>query len=60
MAWSEHLGGNKYKIVERDPSKASRPKRSITVEMPLEVANSRVTKKKKSGSDFKRKNGTNL
>lgn len=46
MAWSEHLGGNKYKIVERDPSKASRPKRSITVEMPDEIARSRVEKKK--------------
>lgn len=46
MAWSEHLGGNKYKIVERDPSKASRPKKSISVEMPPEIANSKVAKKK--------------
>lgn len=46
MAWSEPLGGNKYKIVERDPSKASRPKRSITVEIPEEIARSRVAKKK--------------
>lgn len=47
MAWSEHLGGNKYKIVERDPSKATRPKRSITVEMPPEIERSKSDKKKK-------------
>ena len=46
MAWSEHLGGNKYKLVERDPSKASRPKRSMTVEMPEEILRSRSEKKK--------------
>ncbi|MGM1047638.1 MAG: tyrosine-type recombinase/integrase [Bacillota bacterium] len=46
MAWSEHLGGNKYKLVERDPSKASRPKRSITVEMPEDIVRSRSEKKK--------------
>ncbi|MNW38759.1 Tyrosine recombinase XerC [compost metagenome] len=46
MAWSEHLGGNKYKLVERDPSQASRPKRSISVEMPEEIANSRSEKKR--------------
>ncbi|MBX4145933.1 tyrosine-type recombinase/integrase [Paenibacillus lautus] len=46
MAWSEHLGGNKYKLVERDPSKASNPKRSITVEMPEEIVRSRSEKKK--------------
>lgn len=46
MAWSEHLGGSKYKIVERDPSKSKRPKRSITVSMPPEIANSRSDKKR--------------
>ncbi|WP_127539356.1 tyrosine-type recombinase/integrase [Paenibacillus illinoisensis] len=46
MAWSEHLGGNKYKIVERDPSKAKNPKRSITVYMPEDIAKSRSDKKK--------------
>lgn len=48
MAWSEHLGGNKYKIVERDPSKASRPKRSVTVYMPEEIARSKSEKKKEA------------
>lgn len=48
MAWSEPLGGNKYKIVERDPSKASRPKRSISVEMPEEIVRSKVQKKKEA------------
>ncbi|WP_438435447.1 tyrosine-type recombinase/integrase [Gorillibacterium sp. sgz500922] len=46
MAWNEYLGGNRYKIVERDPSKASRPKRSIVVEMPEDIVRSRVAKKK--------------
>lgn len=46
MAWSEHLSGNKYNIVERDPSKASRPKRSVTVYMPEEIARSKSEKKK--------------
>ncbi|WHX50518.1 site-specific integrase [Paenibacillus woosongensis] len=46
MAWSEHLGGNKYKIVERDPALAKMPKRSITVEMPEEIARSKSEKKR--------------
>lgn len=45
MAWNEHLGGNKYKIVERDPSKASRPKRSITVYMPDEIKSEKKREK---------------
>lgn len=48
MGWSEHLGGNKYRLCERDPSKANKPKRSITVEMPPEIANSRSEKKKEA------------
>ncbi|WP_305753069.1 tyrosine-type recombinase/integrase [Paenibacillus zeirhizosphaerae] len=40
MAWREHLGGNKYKLVARDPSKASRPKRSTVVEVPADIAKS--------------------
>ncbi|NQX45306.1 site-specific integrase [Paenibacillus tritici] len=48
MAWSEHLGGNRYKLVERDPSKASRPKRSMVVEMPPEVVSARSDKKRES------------
>ncbi|AIQ45590.1 hypothetical protein R70723_06525 [Paenibacillus sp. FSL R7-0273] len=48
MAWSEHLGGHKYKLVERDPAKASRPKRSMVVEMPYEIANAKSEKKKES------------
>ncbi|MEJ9220693.1 site-specific integrase [Paenibacillus glucanolyticus] len=48
MAWNEHLGGNRYKLVERDPSKAKRPKKSITVEMPEEIARSKSEKKKEA------------
>ncbi|WP_059048924.1 site-specific integrase [Paenibacillus senegalimassiliensis] len=48
MGWTEHLGGKKYKLVERDPSKASRPKRSVSVEMPQEIYNSKSEKKKES------------
>lgn len=40
MGWTEHLGGNKYKLVERDPSKVKRPKRSISVEVPADIAKS--------------------
>lgn len=59
MAWNEHLGGNKYKIVERDPSKASRPKRSVTVYMPEEIARSKSDKKRESGLRLKKLNGVN-
>ncbi|MEF3313843.1 site-specific integrase [Paenibacillus sp. GYB004] len=48
MAWTEPLGGNKYKLVERDPSQASRPKKSISVEMPEEIAKSKSEKKKEA------------
>lgn len=40
MAWKEHLGGNKYKLVARDPSKVNKPKRSISVEVPKELVKS--------------------
>lgn len=40
MAWTEHLGGNKYKLVARDPSKVNKPKRSISVEVPKEFVKS--------------------
>lgn len=40
MAWPEHQGGNKYKLVTRDLSKVNHPKRSITVEVPPDIARS--------------------
>ncbi|ALA41331.1 hypothetical protein ABE82_07265 [Paenibacillus peoriae] len=40
MAWTEHLGGNKYKLVARDPSKVNKPKRSVSVEVPKEIVKS--------------------
>lgn len=40
MGWKEHLGGNKYKLVERDPSKVSKPKKSTVVYVPEDVAKS--------------------
>lgn len=40
MAWIEHVGGNKYKLVARDPSKVSKPKRSTRVEVPADIAKS--------------------
>ncbi|MNM55567.1 Tyrosine recombinase XerC [compost metagenome] len=40
MAWKEHLGGNKYKLVARDPSKVSKPKKSTSVEVPADIAKS--------------------
>ncbi|MGG3307483.1 site-specific integrase [Paenibacillus lautus] len=40
MAWKEHLGGSKYKLVARDPSKISRPKKSHVVEVPPDIAKS--------------------
>ncbi|BFH60712.1 tyrosine-type recombinase/integrase [Paenibacillus azoreducens] len=40
MAWIEYIGGNKYKLVARDPSKVSKPKKSTRVEVPADVAKS--------------------
>lgn len=40
MAWIEHVGGTKYKLVARDPSKVSKPKKSTRVEVPPEIAKS--------------------
>ncbi|MHA0856620.1 tyrosine-type recombinase/integrase [Paenibacillus sp. CMAA1364] len=42
MAWSEPLGGNKYKLVARDPSKVNRPKKSMVVEVPAEISRSQT------------------
>ncbi|MRN51953.1 tyrosine-type recombinase/integrase [Paenibacillus monticola] len=40
MPWTEHLGGNKYKLVARDPSKVNRPKKSTVVVIPAEIVRS--------------------
>lgn len=38
MAYYEHLGGNKYKLITRDPSKAKRKRITKRVEVPATVA----------------------
>lgn len=40
MGWKEHLGGNKYRLVERDPSKVSKPKKSTVVYVPDDIVKS--------------------
>ncbi|HZG76097.1 MAG TPA: tyrosine-type recombinase/integrase [Paenibacillus sp.] len=40
MAWSEHLGGNKYRLCARDPSAIGRKRVSKSVEVPPEIAKS--------------------
>ncbi len=38
MAYSEHLGGSKYKLVARDPSKVNRDRVSKVIEVPEKIA----------------------
>ncbi|MEC0092852.1 tyrosine-type recombinase/integrase [Paenibacillus macquariensis] len=40
MAYTEHLGGNKYKLVVRDPSKVTKPRKNLSVEVPAAIAKS--------------------